>query len=119
MKPKPASEILLLECPVGAGHLLPERKFMIIQQIIDRILNDERIGQRVREILQEELSDDNNAVYITETGTTYHRKKCNQMEKGAKQHKQCPQEVSLSAVIEVGYTPCPHCNPPNLIQNTP
>ena len=83
---------------------------MTILQIAERILNDERIGQRVREILQEELSaDDINVVYIAETGDVYHREECTQMSKGSHRNKQYPREVSLSAAAEVGYTPCPFC----------
>lgn len=64
------------------------------------------------EIIQEELPIyDDSTVYIADTGDIYHRKECSQMNKERKGRKVPPKRVSLSAVIEVGYSPCTFCNP--------
>ena len=83
---------------------------MTIQQIAERILNDERIGQRVREIIQEELSaDDSNVVYLTATGRQYHSEVCSN-NSWVQKKEDWYKEVSLSAAVEVGYTPCSFCH---------
>ena len=49
-------------------------------------------------------------VYITKTGSKYHRESCSYLRKSS-----IP--ISLQDAISKGYTPCSRCNPPTLNSN--
>lgn len=46
-------------------------------------------------------------VYVTRTGTKYHRDGCGSLSKSKI-------EITLKEAVEEGYTPCKRCNPPTL-----
>jgi micrococcal nuclease len=50
-------------------------------------------------------------LYITETGKKYHHDGCRYL-------KRSRIPISLSAAVEMGYTPCGHCDPPSAGQTT-
>jgi micrococcal nuclease len=51
-------------------------------------------------------------VYITKTGTKYHREGCSSLSRSS-----IP--ISLANAVERGYTPCKMCNPPTLARAIP
>jgi micrococcal nuclease len=51
-------------------------------------------------------------VYITKTGTKYHREGCSSLSRSS-----IP--ISLANAVERGYTPCKICNPPSVAQAIP
>lgn len=57
-------------------------------------------------------SDDNGdvIVYITNTGSKYHRENCSYLKS--------KNAISLREAVEQGYTPCSRCNPPRLGERT-